>query len=312
MDRTHQIDIDRERSVADIIGSALDMYQSYPLLFLTLALGVIAPYQLAVLAINGTGPLAGSAHGSLGAYYLLMLLDYTLVGPLVSALHIHAVIRIGQGDRPRLAQIALRGLRVLPVVAAAVIVADLGIALGFLALIVPGVLLVLRWSVVAQVAAVEHEGWIPSLRRSSELTRGHYWHILGLLVITVVVSGGVNLGAVALPLGSTSGAASVAVGIATRTITASFSALTLAILFFDLRARAPGGPPVRSTPEYQDVRDLDPQGPDPRDLDPQGLDLGDPDLGAPDPQAPDPQDPDPQDPDPQDPDPRGPGPRGPD
>jgi hypothetical protein len=286
MDRTQQIEIDRERSVADIIGAALDMYQSYPLLFLALALGVIAPYQLAVLAINGTGPLAGSAHGSLGAYYLLLLLDYALVGPLVSALHIHAVISIGQGEEPRLAQIARRGLRVLPVVVAAVIVAGFGIALGFLALIVPGVLLALRWSVVAQVAAVEHEGWIPSLGRSGALTRGHYWHIFGLFVITVVVNGGLGFAAASLPLGSTSGAASVALGIATHTITASFSALTLAILYFDLRARAAGGPPERSTPEYQHLRDLDP--------------------GDPDPGGPDASDPDPGDLDPRDPDPRGP------
>jgi hypothetical protein len=257
MDRTQPIDIDCERSVADIIGGALDMYQRYPLLFLTLALGVIAPYWMAVLAINGTGPLAGGAHESLGVYSLLLLLDYALVGPLVSALHIHAVIRIGQGDTPRLAQIAVRGLRVLPVVVAAVIVAGLGIALGFLALIVPGVVLALRWSVVAQVAAVEHEGWIPSLRRSSALTRGHYWHIFGLFVITTLVNGGVNFAAAAVHLGSTSGAASVALGIGTRTITASFSALTLAILFFDLRARAAAGPPARSTPEYQHLRDLD-------------------------------------------------------
>lgn len=267
MDRKPPIDIDRKRSVADIIAEALDIYQRYPLLFLALALGVIAPYQLAVLAINGTGPLAGSAHGNLGAYYLLLLLDYALVGPLVSALHIHAVIRIGEGNTPRLAQVALRGLRVLPVVVAAVIVAGLGIALGFLALIVPGVLLALRWSVVAQVAAVEHEGWIPSLSRSRALTRGHYWHIFGLFVITALVNGGLGFAAAALPLGSTSGAASVAVGIATHTITASFSALTLAILYFDLRARAAGGPPVRSTPEDQHPRDLDPGDPDPRDPD---------------------------------------------
>jgi hypothetical protein len=255
--RAQPIDIDRERSVADIIGAALDMYQSYPLLFLTLALGVIAPYWIAVLAINGTGPLAGSGQEGLGVFYLLLFLDSALVGPLVSALHIQAVVRIGQRDTPRLAQIAMRGLSVLPVVAAAVIVADLGIALGILALVVPGVLLALRWSVVAQVAAVEHEGWIPSLGRSRELTRGHYWHILGLFVVTALVNGGVNLGAEALPLGSTSGAASVAVGIATHTITASFSALTLAILFFDLRARALAGPPARSTPEYPHLRDLD-------------------------------------------------------
>jgi len=292
MDRTPPINIDRERSVADIIAEALDIYQRYPLLFLALALGVIAPYQLAVLAINGTGPLAGSAHASLGAYYVLLLLDYALVGPLVSALHIQAVIRIGEGDTPRLAQVALQGLRVLPVVAAAVIVAGLGIALGFLALIVPGVLLALRWSVVAQVAAVEHEGWIPSLSRSRALTRGHYWHIFGLFVITALVNGGVGLGAAALPLGSTSGAASVAVGIATHTITASFSALTLAILYFDLRARAAGGPRVRSTPENQHLQapglqGPDPQGPDPQGLDPRGLDPGDPEPREPDPRDPD-------------------------
>lgn len=268
MDRPRPIEIDRERSVADIIADALDLYQSYPLLFLTLALGVIAPYQLAVLAINGTGPLAGSAHQSLGAYYLLLLLGYAFVGPLVSALHIHAVIRIGAGGTPRLAQVALQGLRVLPVVAAAVIVAGFGIALGFLALIVPGVMLALRWSVVAQVAAVEHEGWIPSLRRSSALTRGHYWHIFALLVITAVVNGGIAIAAAAIPLGGTSGAASVALGIATHTITASFSALTLAVLFFDLRARAPGRRPVRPILEDHDPADPDPHNPDQYDPDP--------------------------------------------
>jgi hypothetical protein len=167
-------------------------------------------------------------------------------------------------------------------VVAAVIVAGLGIALGFLALIVPGVLLALRWSVVAQVAAVEHGGWIPSLSRSRALTRGHYWHIFGLFVITALVNGGLGFAAAALPLGSTSGAASVAVGIATHTITASFSALTLAILYFDLRARAAGGPHVRSTPEDQHPRDLDPGDPDPRDPDPRDPDSRDPDSRDPD------------------------------
>jgi hypothetical protein len=256
MDGAYQIDLDRERSVADIIGEALEIYQRYTLLFLTLALGVIAPYQLAVLAATGKGPLASAAHQNLGVFYLLLLLDTAMVGPLVSALHIHAVVVIGQGTKPRLKQVALRALRVLPVVVAAVIVSTLGIGLGFIALIVPGILLALRWSVVAQVAALEHEGWIPSLRRSGELTQGNYWHIFGLLLIMGLVSGGITVGAQLIPLGSSSGAASVAVGIAARTITASFSALTLAILYFDLRARKQESPKP-STPEYQHLRDLD-------------------------------------------------------
>ena len=248
--------LERPRSVAEIVGEALDIYQRYPLLFLTLALGVIVPYELAVLAATGEGPLATPAHPSPATTILLFLIEYALLQPLISALHIHAVIQIGEGRRPRLVQVAVRGLRVLPEVFAAVVAAGLGIGLGFLALIVPGILLALRWLVVAQVAAVDHEGWLPSLRRSGELTRGNYLHILGLLLVTALLVGAVNLAAGAIPLGSSSGAASVAVGIVARTLTASFAALALALLYFDLRARSAGRAP-RSNPEHQYPRDVD-------------------------------------------------------
>jgi hypothetical protein len=232
--------LERPRSVAEIIGEALDIYQRFPLLFMALALGVIAPYELAVLAATGDGPLATQTSGGASVGIVLFLLDYALVQPLISALHIHAVMEIGEGRRPRLGQVAVRGLRVLPEVAAAVIAAGLGIALGFLAFIIPGILLALRWSVVAQTAAVEPTGWLPALRRSGELTRGNYWHILGLLIVTGVLAGGVTLAAGAISIGSTSGAASVALGIVVRTLTASFTALALALLYFDLRARSRG------------------------------------------------------------------------
>jgi hypothetical protein len=142
------------------------------------------------------------------------------------------------------------------VVVAAVIVAAFGAALGFIALIVPGVLLTLGWAVVAQVAAIEHEGWLPSLRRSRELTRGHYGHIFGLLIVTALLAGGLELLAAVIPLGSSSGAASVAVGILTRTLTASFSALTLALLYYDLRGRQRADPLAPQAPhEQRDARE---------------------------------------------------------
>jgi hypothetical protein len=58
-----------------------------------------------------------------------------------------------------------------------------------------------------------------------------------------------------LESGSTSPGA-VALGIAVNTIVASFAALVLAILYFDLRARE--GAPVRQPPRaYEHLRDLD-------------------------------------------------------
>jgi hypothetical protein len=250
--------LERPRSVAAIIAEALDMYQRHPLLFLTLALGVIAPYGLAVLAFTGANLLGAGSNGNLEASLLLQAVDFVLVGPLVSALHIHAVLVIGRGERPRLGAVALRALRVLPGVVAAVIVSGAGILLGFLALIVPGIVLTLLWSVVAQAAAVEHQGWQPALRRSRELASEHYWHILGLLLLTGAMSGGLTAAVAAIPLGSPSGALSVAVGIATRTVTASFTALTLALLYFDLIGRErEGSGPAAAPREHPHLRDLD-------------------------------------------------------
>lgn len=256
VESSQTIDLDQPRSISEIVSAALVLYRRYPWLFAILALGVIGPYELIVLALTGTGPLATGSHGSTEVSLLLDLLDLSLVGPLISALHVHAVVMIGDGATPRVGEVALRGLRVLGIVVAAQIMATLGIALGFIALIIPGILLSLRWAVVAQAAAIEQEGWLPALRRSGRLASGHYGHIFGLLFFTGLLTVIVTRGAAAIPLGSSSGVASVAFGIAVHTLTASFMALAAALLYFDLRSRQ-AEPTTRSRPEYQHLRDLD-------------------------------------------------------
>jgi hypothetical protein len=235
------IDLGRERSALEILRAALVMYRRYPLLFATLAVGVIAPYELARLAVTGVGPLGSGKSGDEGTLLLFELIYYVLVSPLISALHVHAVIDIGDGHRPKIGPVALRGLRVLAVVVAAEIVAGVLIGLGFIALIVPGIILSLRWSVVAQTAAVDHEGWMPALRRSAQLTAGHYWHIfrvllaVGFLTFLIAATTGVLAGD-----GHNTSVLSVLIGIVVYTLVASFGALTLAVLYFDLRAREAG------------------------------------------------------------------------
>ncbi len=245
------------RSAHRLVRAAFALYRRYPLLFLLLAAGVIVPYEVIVLAATGAGPLA---HGSLGfgASSLLTLLDLALIGPLVSALHVHAVNEVSEGREPRLAPVARRGLQVLPVVAAAAIIAWLGILLGFLALIVPGIVLSLRWYVVAQAAAIEHEGWLPALRRSRRLTEGHYRHIV-VFVIYVTLITSLPTFLVGFAFGhKTTTAASFVVGVTIQLFTWSLSALAAALMYFDLRARlastaaTPVPPP--STPAEADTR----------------------------------------------------------
>jgi hypothetical protein len=257
VEASQAIDLDQERTVGEILRLTLRVYWRFPLLFVVLAASVIAPYELTRFAVTGVTPLgSGGGDKNAGILFVFELLDYSLIGPLISALHVHAVVQIGDGETPRLGSVALRGLRVLPVVAAAEIIANILIGLGFLALIIPGVILALRFSVVAQSAAVDHEGWLPALRRSRRLTAGHYWHIAGLLLVIGVVTSATVFGGRALSSGGETSVGWILIGLGIETVLASFVALALAILYFDLRA----GETQRtreSTPEYQHLRDLD-------------------------------------------------------
>lgn len=205
------------------------------MLFAVLALGVVAPYELIVLAATGATPF-GQGSESVSAFLILALIDSAIVGPLISALYVHAVRRIGAGERPTIGQVALQGVRVLPTVAAAEIIASLGIAAGFLALVIPGVFLLVRWAVVAQAAAIDNDNWVEALKRSWSLTSGNWLHVFGLLLLTgltVALVRGVGLSAT----GTHINALTVVVGILIDTIARSFVALSTAVLFFDLVAR---------------------------------------------------------------------------
>lgn len=218
-----------------IIGTALRLYAAYPALFALLAVAVVAPYELIVLAITRTSPLA--AQGTTASTALtLTLIDFALIGPLVAAFYVRAVMTVAEGGRPVLREVVWTGLQVLPVVVAASIVAGLGIGLGLIAFLIPGVILAVRWAVVAQAAAIERTDWMGALRRSAELVRGRYLHVFGVFVISALVTYGLlRLGEVIV--GSGRGGGEVAIGIVLATLARSFTALSTAVLYFELRAR---------------------------------------------------------------------------
>ncbi len=238
--RSTSIDLEQPKSIGGLIADAVRCYRLHPGLFAQITLAVVVPYALIVLLIDGRG-LLSQGGGSASAGLLVVVLDLLLVGPLISALHVNAVVEVGQGRRPQISAVLARGGRVLPVVAAAQIVAALVTPLGFILLIVPGLLLLARWAVVAQTAALEGVNWIGALRRSGELTAGCYLHVLAL-VISVGVINAVILGVGTALSRSGSGRSAVAVilGIVFEMTTLSFSALCSAMLYFDLRARKPG------------------------------------------------------------------------
>jgi membrane-anchored glycerophosphoryl diester phosphodiesterase (GDPDase) len=142
-----------------------------------------------------------------------------------------AILDLGHGVQPVIADVVRRGVKVLAVVAAADIVAGLTEFAGLLFFVIPGILAAVRLAVVAPAAASEQITWPEAIRRSLILTRGNFRRVLGLLVIQAVL-----LYLVATIIGASSIAVAI-VGAALAVVAQSFCTLLINLLYFDLHAR---------------------------------------------------------------------------
>jgi lipid-A-disaccharide synthase-like uncharacterized protein len=124
----------------------------------------------------------------------------------------------------------------------------LGVAVGFVLLIIPGIFLMVIWSVVAPVTVLERPGVFAAFGRSRELVRGNGWNVLGVIVLVflVVVAISIVAGLVSAPLGSVGRAL---LQWAVNALIAPVSALAASVLYFALRKEppAPFSSPTAST-----------------------------------------------------------------
>jgi hypothetical protein len=93
-----------------------------------------------------------------------------------------------------------------PLIFATGIVAALGVFLGTVLLVVPGVLLSLAWSVGPAAGAVEGKGFMDMFRRSAELTRGNRLALFGIAVLFGIAGAVLSFGlrvAVGVPMMAT-------------------------------------------------------------------------------------------------------------
>ena len=63
----------------------------------------------------------------------------------------------------------------------------IGVGIGFVLIIIPGLILLTIWSVVVPVEVLEHRGILGSFGRSRELVRGNGWNVFGVIVIVWVL-----------------------------------------------------------------------------------------------------------------------------
>lgn len=198
---------------------------------------VLMPAAAVVFVITGiVTELMIAASAGLG---LVAVIIDLVAGFLFTGMVVELVADVQDGRRDASAAQLLRAVR--PVFGELIlvgIVAGVAEAIGFVLIIVPGLILITMWAVVAPVVVIEHPGGLKALGRSRELVSGNGWQVFGVIVVlvigVVVVSGLLSLAGAA---------AGTAVGLVVRVIvgvlTAPLSALAAAVLYFDLRGPAP-------------------------------------------------------------------------
>jgi hypothetical protein len=115
------------------------------------------------------------------------------------------------------------------------VISGIGIAIGFILLIVPGLILMTLWSVVAPVTVLEHPGVFAAFARSRDLVRGHGWPVFGVIALVYVLTAIFSV----LSLAVASGLGHLGrdlVEWAVNVAVAPVSALTSSVLFFALLA----------------------------------------------------------------------------
>jgi hypothetical protein len=232
-----ELRLDHTRSVRSVLATALRCYLSRTAFFTTITATVVVPWALVIWLVTGRG-LLDQRSGTSGAALLSLGIASLIVGPLVSALHVHALSDIGNGRRPRLLSVLRRGVLVLPLVAAAQVVADIGSFVGTICLIIPGVILWARWILVPQIAALERPNWIDCLKQSWGRTRGLVLHVLGV-AFGVTIPLIVIFRVISLLTPNRTDALTLSVGVIWELITISIVALTQAVLYYDVQARQP-------------------------------------------------------------------------
>ena len=233
-------------SIGIVLDEAWTLFTRFFLRFFVIALVVFATinllYALVVSAISADND------GAAFALAILALATVVVGTTWLQGAFVYAVqdARDGTFDASIGEVFSRVSSSVAPLILAGLL-AGLGIAFGFVLLILPGLFLLTIWAVIAPVIVVEKRRALESFGRSRELVRGHGWTVFGIVLITGLLSGVATTLLQAafsfLPrfleifVGST----------IAQSVVAPFSAIAIAITYFRLRdAQAVAAEPVET------------------------------------------------------------------
>jgi hypothetical protein len=238
------LDLTKRRDIGELLSTAWQLFTRHFLVFFTITLLIYGPYGLLfnglVLQNFEQDPDPATILASIG-----VALGAFVVPALVTALHVALVQGLSRGEEPAIRTALSRVLpRLAPLVIAALLY-TLIVALGFVALVIPGIYLAIRLYFVTQSVIVDDESPRGALGRSWELVKDQWWLTFGSILLAALIAGiPINILDAIAASALDEGPAYVVVSTLLGAVGVSYAAIFGTLLFFSLRARKHVAPPA--------------------------------------------------------------------
>jgi hypothetical protein len=204
--------------------------------FLTITTVLSLPYIVLQTWLDFATIEAADGGGGLAAANFGIFLVYTVTFGLVQAAVTYGTVQDLRGQPAGVAACFGRGLARSGNIASGAVQAGLLLGIATLLLIVPGVILYLRWWVFMPAMVVEELTPSDAFVRSKNLTAGRRWAILGLAALILVVEFAVLFGLVMIIEGIAGAFAITLLAV----FFSSFTSVVAAVGYYHLRVEKEG------------------------------------------------------------------------
>ncbi len=229
--------MNRKISVGDSLNEVFSIYGAHAGVLLPLA------FWIYLLVAVVAGITSGSA-----LLLLVALVVSLLAGVLYQGVVVSLVRDVQDGQRDSgMRDLIDEAMPFLGPLLGAGILAAIGIGIGFVLLIVPGLILLTIWAVIAPVIVIERSGALASFGRSRELVRGNGWPVFGTIIVAFLLAAIANAILTSIASAITDGVIlQIVFSALASTVTAPVTALVAAVLYYRLLAAQ--GQPAPAVP----------------------------------------------------------------
>ncbi|MBW3561234.1 MAG: hypothetical protein KY437_01930 [Actinobacteria bacterium] len=220
----------RERGIGELLDASIKLYRAHWQVFMGVVAIVVVPLTFLLNAL--------AASGNWLALGLVTVVNFFVLTPMLAAAIVKASADAYLGSDPGIAGTYRYAFGRIGPLLLVILLMTIGILLGFIALIIPGLILLVRWYFAPTIVVVEDERGTDAIKRAWRLSSGHFWKIVGTVLLAGILAGIVAT-IISLPFQGPYVIRSLGESIAS-VITQPFTSIVGVMLYFDMRIRKEG------------------------------------------------------------------------